>query len=113
MNIGNNLPIFGLVSIEFSVLNRTNDQNSTKINSSECGIHYSDFRDDMDVLYDIEMIADETQSIVLACTYLVCSILAWILVATFMDPLSRHDLFFLIKVINSNSRSLYIIPCFK
>lgn len=78
----------------FSVLNRGYDQNSTKWNSSSCGLKYCDFRDDIDALYDIETKAVETSFVVLACTYLVCSVLAWILVAIFLDPLSRYNFLF-------------------
>ena len=35
-------------------------------------------------------ITDETQLYTLAGTYLGCSVLAWILVSVFLDPLSRY-----------------------
>ena len=79
-----------------SVLDLSNDQNSTKVNSTQCGLHYCDFRDDMDALYDIEAISDETQFVVLALTYLLFSVLACILVAKFLDPLSRYKSLLLI-----------------
>ena len=83
--------LFVYVSILlFSVLNSANDQNSTKVNSSECGFNYCDFRESTTVVYDIKPIEDETQITILACIYLVCSVFALILVASFLDPLSRY-----------------------
>ena len=82
------------IFIQFLVLNRAMNKNSTEVNSSECQIHYCDFHDNMTALYDFEVIEDETQFIGLACTYLVCSVLAMILVARFLDPLSRCNMVF-------------------
>ena len=72
-------------SLYFAVLKR-DDDNSTRTDISECGINFCPDTE----LGDSGKITDENQLYTLAGTYLGCSVLAWILVSVFLDPLSRY-----------------------
>ena len=43
----------------------------------------------MDALYGIKTVSSDTQFISLACTYSLLSVLAFVLVSKFLDPISR------------------------
>ena len=67
------------------VLRGENDGNKTEANVNVCGIHFCPDTP----LPDDNFTVSDTQLYTLAGTYLACSVLAWVFVAIFLDPLTR------------------------
>ena len=74
-----------MTDILVAVLHDDNDDNDVKPNISLCGIHYCPDTPLPEDNFEIS----NTQLYTLAGIYLTCSVLSWILVAIFLDPLSR------------------------